>query len=452
MLGLIVIGLALQGTQPVGGEAREAGFPPFPRFDGRSQDYFAWFAERTTAGEELERNGAPLYLELFGQMGIPEEQLAERLGFAGFRLSRKPNTVVVPAGWDPAEHADWERSYERSREGLAAYARAAERPFVLYPFFFDERTKPEERLLYHALTPYLPYMRVYGTCLSDMAWRAPGGRVSAERLLEAARTNLRAARQLERIPWMRTRLAGSGLRVLVYEDLRYALHQGVMSAGDVTAALRMLEQEDEAPRPMRYHLAGEAATYYDMILGGMDASRPQLGRDHIRNALSALRGGQIDGPASAAHLREYLVEGALFAERPFTPQTRSFATNLHASGAGLNMLTKMVFPDYARLYFLDRRVRAERAGVRLLLWLHAYKHEHGRWPAKLEELPSGSREFQMDPFGDGAFVYRLEGGEPLVYSRAADGEDDGGVHDWHWGDYWKARDYVLWPVPARGAE
>lgn len=48
------------------------------------------------------------------------------------------------------------------------------------------------------------------------------------------------------------------------------------------------------------------------------------------------------------------------------------------------------------------------------------------------------------------FIYRLQNGQPLLYSVAANGRDDGGCHTGSWGDDGDSEprpvDYVFWPV------
>jgi hypothetical protein len=445
---LILLLLASQSTQPANQSAIARQFPPLPDMTSDEPDYFAWVADRVAGDMPMEENAAPLYLELFGRMS----SAVQELGFKGFRTDRDITRSSAPAPWDPEQHPEWEESYRRSQEAMQKYARAAAKPFALFPFFHDEKEKPEERLLYYALTPYLPYMRTYSMHLSEMAWRAPGGRVSAERLIAACRTSLQVARQVERMPLMRTHLAGGGLRVVAYEDLRYALRYDVFSAGELADALRMLEAHDALPPPLSHCLAGEAATIFDMVRAAADRSRPPLGKEHIRDALSLVRSRQIDARETVEHVLEYLVEAALFAEKPYAAESRSLASNLEAGGASPSMLTKMVFPDFSQLYSLDRRVRAERAGTRLLLHLHAFHKAHGRWPATLDELPADAKPYVIDPYRNGPFIYRLTDGQPLLYSVGADAEDNGGAHDWQWGEYWRARDYVLWPIPDRPIE
>ena len=51
----------------------------------------------------------------------------------------------------------------------------------------------------------------------------------------------------------------------------------------------------------------------------------------------------------------------------------------------------------------------------------------------------------IDPYSGKQFIYLVKDGQPLLYSIAADGNDDGGRHDAHWGEGSNGGDFVFWP-------
>jgi len=82
-----------------------------------------------------------------------------------------------------------------------------------------------------------------------------------------------------------------------------------------------------------------------------------------------------------------------------------------------------------------------------------YRADTGRLPASLDEVVSAGYldAMPMDPFGDGPLVYRRRDGDFVLYSRAFDLDDDGGVpSDWGKGD--AGGDNVFWPVEFRGPD
>jgi hypothetical protein len=107
-------------------------------------------------------------------------------------------------------------------------------------------------------------------------------------------------------------------------------------------------------------------------------------------------------------------------------------------------------PNLWRVRQLDGRGRAMRNGVRLVLALHAHHKAHGNWPRTLDEgVPKELAEFRIDPFSGKDLVYRIEKGEPLLYSVGENGVDDGGTRPEN-GKRWSSDgDGMLWPPAAK---
>ncbi len=75
--------------------------------------------------------------------------------------------------------------------------------------------------------------------------------------------------------------------------------------------------------------------------------------------------------------------------------------------------------------------RAEETGIRdalrVTLALHLYHTDHNRWPDTLADLvPNHIDVVPPDPINGGGLRYRIDDGQPLVYSVGSDGDDDGG--------------------------
>jgi hypothetical protein len=104
-------------------------------------------------------------------------------------------------------------------------------------------------------------------------------------------------------------------------------------------------------------------------------------------------------------------------------------------------------PSLWRAEQLRRARDAKRHAARIILRLHAWRAEHGAWPKTLPEAMQGELPtLRWDPFSDGELVYRLQAGEPLLYSVGADAEDDDGqVMDND--SLGEKGDIVFWPLP-----
>jgi hypothetical protein len=59
--------------------------------------------------------------------------------------------------------------------------------------------------------------------------------------------------------------------------------------------------------------------------------------------------------------------------------------------------------------------------------IHAFRNANGRWPGSIDEALESSpqKPLSRSYYGRG-FVYRIEAGEPLLYTVGPNGVDDGG--------------------------
>jgi len=98
-----------------------------------------------------------------------------------------------------------------------------------------------------------------------------------------------------------------------------------------------------------------------------------------------------------------------------------------------------------RMPAIGRRVEAEEEGARTALALIVFKAEHGRYPARLEDLvPTYLPVLRPDPFSGQPLRYRIErDGRFTLYSVGEDGRDDGG--DENENLYGPPRDWILTP-------
>ena len=92
--------------------------------------------------------------------------------------------------------------------------------------------------------------------------------------------------------------------------------------------------------------------------------------------------------------------------------------------------------DYRR-YQMLLRASAARGAARIMIGLNRYHAAHGRYPVDLFELaPDFITDVPLDPFCQGPYGYRTESDcDFVLYSCAADGEDDGGritSVNWEW--------------------
>jgi hypothetical protein len=126
---------------------------------------------------------------------------------------------------------------------------------------------------------------------------------------------------------------------------------------------------------------------------------------------------------------------------------------------GTHILARQFVWNPGRIITLSARVEAKRRATQLLYALQCNYDRTGKWPATLNDAPWLARTTRTDPFWGKDFCYRLENNQPLLYSVAVNGKDDGGRHHWNWGEKYETggpwvlkADFVFWPVPPVNPE
>ena len=95
-----------------------------------------------------------------------------------------------------------------------------------------------------------------------------------------------------------------------------------------------------------------------------------------------------------------------------------------------SIITQMVFPVFARAFWSRDMKTARIRAAQIALALSAYHAEHDRYSGSLSELEREGWALPVDPFGGGAFHYRLEGDGFLVWSIGPDMDDDAAAKDY----------------------
>jgi hypothetical protein len=442
-------------------------WPPRPDFQNKI-DYEAWVQDRIRGHNDPAENAADLYRQIFPRIDNLEAPCPDGLLFGGLRGSFSP-----PRPWNPAEHPEWEASYQRTRETLETFRAAVARPFYQFPRQENSDDLPWLRgLLPSRVMPHIPPFHGCILGLADAAWRAPGGQVDVAAFFDTCQTRLRAARQLEREPMIISMIAALDARYTVYEDLRYALHHNILTAAQRRQALELLEREDAPLPPFAHYLATECAAPLDLLQAmtqrGNDG-QPEI--NHQRYAELAERAmpispfaerpeppttGEISGldhRQTARRLLEHYVKLAELIERGYPRATREVVEMFEELAGRDDPFLRRFMPSVAQAHVLRTCCLAERNGARLVLALHLYHDEHGTWPTDLGQLPAERfRDFLADPCSGRPLVYRLSASGPLLYTVGLNGRDDGGEANLGWKAYWTEPppgDGVFWPIPVQ---
>ncbi len=368
-----------------------------------------------------------------------------------------------PGPWEPAEHPDWEQSYQASRQLMVDFRKAARDPRPFCNARSGPRAAGEGELLVDMLLPSLRDLRALSRAVLAQAWRVQGTAPSPQAMRDALKATLGMAGQLRQDPILISQLVALATSELAYTNARWALHLGVFKKGDIQTTLAVLTAG--APPEPPLDLAGEHALALDMIQAFFPPNR--LGKPKLdTKGLAKLRERGLEIPPELVKAKEADAWTAVkSANAYFADLQKAWATGMpkvriadldalrtkHLTG---NVVGAWSVPDLNRSYVLQHRIEASRRATMLAYHLALHKAKASTYPAKLGDLKlAKSDDVRIDPFTGKYFGYRLENGEPLVYSLSENGKDDGGKHSPKWGDDANGGpdDYVFWPPQATQA-
>jgi hypothetical protein len=271
---------------------------------------------------------------------------------------------------------------------------------------------------------------------------------------------LHAARHFESQPPLTSYLGGLTLRARGYfillETPRTALH------ADFAAILARIELCDAGPSSPKLQYMFEKLVAWDTAQRILE-DRAGDGRYIAEGAITRREGpmgdGRIEtnkaivfGPQTwdqvTQDIERYFVDLDKILSLEY-PQAREAVARLKdRTAADKDSFMRLLSPNRTLALLHYARALAQHRGTLLVLNLHAYRATHGHWPAGLDSMLSASaRRLAIDPFSARPFEYRLEQGEPLLYSVSENCADDGGealirARKPAWDE---TRDYVFWP-------
>jgi hypothetical protein len=419
--------------------------PPPLTFE-KPVDYVAWYNEFVSKGKK--DNAYPFYSGLSpdekGRGGFPNVD-----GAAAEQLDKALKQV-----WTADEFPE-----------LAAYLKNCA------PYFetFEQAVKhsdywqpapPDTELLGKLMLPSLSGGRA--GCKAILAQALMKQDDQPKAVMNACAVVLQNADHMQQPGMLVGALVGIAERVLVYRVARTTLANGVIEGSDIALLYATIHRRDPGfPDAMRWvTLECEWA----MPLEALQHICPkgEFDADRWRSVLTA--SGQPEGgqktpsppfdPKETARLIDAHFEGlrstiagppSLIAAR----KAEEFEKEQHAKLMG-NSFTARLMPSFARAYHLQLRAEASHRATLLCLAIHAHHAKHGQWPASLKKIDKklglkGLKESRIDPYSGKDFIYKIKNGQPLLYSVASNGKDDGGRHDKKWGESETDSDYVFWP-------
>ncbi|MEP0845580.1 MAG: hypothetical protein HRF50_02035 [Phycisphaerae bacterium] len=170
------------------------------------------------------------------------------------------------------------------------------------------------------------------------------------------------------------------------------------------------------------------------------------GADDALDPVSAVLSlGGVGFESMVSHTNELYDRMTEAVQRPFPEavrQLREVERELaDPASVTRNPLLASLGPSLSRYTLATTRAEATRRATMAVTQLSAHRQQNGAYPDSLNAL--GEREFTLDPFTGEPFAYRRDGEAFSLYSRGANGTDEGGVHD----AKGETNDIVYWPRP-----
>lgn len=450
------------GAENAAAEVDALGFAPEPGFQ-EPIDYVHWYRQELVG--PVEDNAFDAYAQFM--LGPDGDRAPDWPELNDMLNSESYDGAPIP--WKPDDHPEWERTHKAVQLMLGQFRDAARHSdYALNYRCPRDSANPtvEDRLMVNMLLPTLsPQREAARAALAD-AWRAPDGKVNADKMIDAFDTVLRSAEHLTRGSTMIESLVGLSLRQLTDTQARWALERDIFDEKQLAKALDTLRRFNPEPEdPVRY-IRGEHAAALDstQYLFGEPGSNGEL-HAHLARAeyLSNMVGDTETTKDDFIGLDEDDARAAIEAfngyYREIAEQMRIGYPDVRAADieatyeryADASPLTMLMMPALSRYYHLRGRAHASRRATQLAYAVHLHRARLGAWPKSLDELPEDlSRTIRTDPFSGRDFGYRITDDGPIIYSVSENGVDDRGVHSPRWADGENrseddSDDFVFWP-------
>ena len=346
-----------------------------------------------------------------------------------------------PRHWNEDEKhklTEWLKQNERCLRLFSDTARKRQCFFAL---------NSDNGVLRDARLPELTAFRVIAKTLVARArvhMDAGDGRAAARDI----RTMLRAGEHLESQPWLRSYLLGLAIRASGYDELLH-LSELAPSQIDYVAMIDIIQRADSEPKPPTRQFAVERLLLFDWLQREWVDTDGDGSPDRIRVPWAS--DVETTGVAFTGSLAPLIAAYDDLNGRWQTIIQADYVTGRRLKEELNTDLKAHKNPVVRELSYFEwhsialyHRWTGYRNAARLVLHMHAFKAENGRWPKDLEEagVPIGARE---DPFSGEDFVYRLKDGEPLLYSVGENAVDDGGTPAASGTQWALTGDAILWP-------
>lgn len=237
-------------------------------------------------------------------------------------------------------------------------------------------------------------------------------------------------------------------------SIRAALHEQLLTPVDIEKTSDLLLEWTKVPMRFDRMLCLDWAEQLDMLqdaFPGAKYDRKNYKKMAEIYGKSSIPERRADPRVMLAKVNETYDQLITIAGGPTNRKTWMKVEEHLESVYGKRELPDFKYPgvlaSFGRGYLLFLEAETDWRGTLLALAIHGHYLKEGQWPARLGDLKLRAlKRLRTDPFSGRDFMYRLEDGEPMLYSVAVDGIDDNGTHTGRWeGILDKGVDYVFLP-------
>ena len=409
----------------------QAADPPPPNPD-RPVNYVKWVNEKY--GQGITENAADKYMQAVAAFQ-PDDELKD--------FVRRTD----PKKWTSAKRQRLQSWIEKNAASLDSFAAAARMSQCFIRF------DPKSESLVEVMLPETAAIRDLGVLTATRA-RLCLLKGDIDGATEDIVTLMRAGRHMQGQPFLIQYLVGLAVGAQGYQvllDVPWLAHGPI----DFDRIHLKLKGVDRAPRRATRQFECEKITAWDMAQRFVHDTDGDGSYDTITMPADFGMGANSTSPINPQQFDVIIAE----IDRYFEQVNNIFVTDYQESRKHAEDLNRQAInmkgtvigilsPSLTRTAVLVRIVIARRNAYRVIFYLHDYHAQHDRWPQNLAyALPSVTARKLNDPFSGKPFGYRIQDGEPLLYTVGENGVDDRGEifrknGRASWG---KTGDYVFWP-------
>ncbi len=427
--------------------------PPKPDFEKRI-DYVGWMEDNAAKPSP---NAYSAYAKIMPGLQFSKLKDGDWPKFEGMITASGAEPTIGP--WDPAEHADWEASYQRTKETLAKFKEAAKIAGFAAPIGLSRGRDDFGNLLIHVKVPYLQMMRDGAMGTLEAAWRRDKGGVSAAAIQDSIETALSVAKQLEQGRLVIEFLTAAAIRAAAYKQVQWGFAHKVFTEKEARGLQTMLRKVDGAAPSYRRAILGDAAAEFEKLqyvfgpIGGGGSAHVDPKRHQQVTGISLgfnkmAFGSRIEADASgcATALSGIFTTAHSQLGRALSPSGMAPLHEATERASALNQLMRSLsLPDLSSFYSNCLKTETLRRGTQTMVEIFAYKGKKGKFPPKITNLNKQlMTAIGNDPMSGKPFGYEINGDGFLLYSISFDEADNGGEHREDWG---YEADYTFWPLP-----